>query len=121
MPSSTPSLKRSQTSQPKNVQILSPIRGIATNHEYALACALGGEVCGRHVCAPGPGHSAKDRSLRVTPDPSAPGGFGVCSFAGDDWQQYKDFVRECLGLPRFGKSEPRRSPPRTFDRPQEER
>ncbi len=34
-PFSKPSLKRSQTSQLKNAQIISPIRVIAANHEYA--------------------------------------------------------------------------------------
>jgi putative DNA primase/helicase len=70
-----------------------------------IARALGGEVCGRHVLCPGPNHSPKDRSLRVTSDPNAPDGFGVCSFAGDEWRQCRDHVRERLGLPAFGKSE----------------
>jgi multidrug efflux pump subunit AcrB len=36
------------------------------------ARALGGEVCGGQVLAPGPGHLAKDRSLCVKLDPAAP-------------------------------------------------
>jgi hypothetical protein len=35
-----------------------------------IALALGGEVHGREVLAPGPGHSAKDRSLSVTLSPT---------------------------------------------------
>ena len=37
MPSSKPSLKRSQTSHQRSAQIASPIRVIAANHENALA------------------------------------------------------------------------------------
>ena len=50
----------------------------------AVARALGGEASGNTVSAPGPGHSPKDRSLTVTIDPAAPGGFVVFSHAGDD-------------------------------------
>jgi RecA-family ATPase len=49
-----------------------------------LAKALGGEVNHRQVLAPGPGHSAIDRSLSVKLDSNAPDGFLVHSFAGDD-------------------------------------
>lgn len=44
---------------------------------------------------PGPGHSAKDRSLSVT---FGSGGFLVHSFAGDDWQDCRDYVRDLLGM-----------------------
>jgi RecA-family ATPase/5S rRNA maturation endonuclease (ribonuclease M5) len=67
----------------------------------SLARALGGVVSGKEVLAPGPGHSAKDRSLSVTLDPNAPDGFIVNSFAGDDPIRCKDFVREKAGLPAF--------------------
>ena len=67
----------------------------------SAAHALGGEVSGEQVLAPGPGHSPKDRSLSVKPDPNAPGGFLVESFAGDDWKICKDYVREKLGLGPF--------------------
>jgi hypothetical protein len=67
----------------------------------SLARALGGVVSGKEVLAPGPGHSAKDRSLSVTLDPKAPDGFIVNSFAGDDPIRCKDFVREKAGLPAF--------------------
>lgn len=66
----------------------------------SAAHALGGEVSGGQVLAPGPGHSPKDRSLSVKPDPNAPGEFIVFSFVGQDWQTCKDYVREKLGLVR---------------------
>lgn len=69
---------------------------------YAVARALGGEVTGRdRVQAPGPGHSAKDRSLSVKLEPNAPDGFLVHSFAGDDPIACKDHVRQALGFPAF--------------------
>ena len=64
-----------------------------------IARALGGEVCGNQVRAPGPGHSPKDRSLSIKLDASAPDGFLVHSFADDDPIRCKDYVREKLGLP----------------------
>ena len=67
----------------------------------SIAKALGGEVSGGQVLAPGPGHSPKDRSLSVKPDPNAPDGFTVHDFAGGDWKAGKDFVREKLGLGDF--------------------
>jgi putative DNA primase/helicase len=67
----------------------------------SLARALGGEVSGNQVLAPGPGHSAKDRSLSVKLDTGAPDGFIVNSFAGDDPIKCRDFVREKAGLPAF--------------------
>ena len=49
----------------------------------AVARALGGEMSGSQVLAPGPGHSPKDRSLSVRLSPSAPDGFVAFSHAGD--------------------------------------
>src|SRR5262245_3276776 len=75
----------------------------------ALARALGGEVQGNEVLAPGPGHSVKDRSLSVKLEDSAPDGFIVHSFAGDDAIRCKDYVREKAGLCAFnpnGKRKP---------------
>ncbi len=63
-----------------------------------IAGALGGEINGEQVRAPGPGHSIKDRSLVITIDGAAPGGFVVHSFAGDDWKICKDYITEKLGL-----------------------
>ena len=82
----------------------------------SLARALGGEVQGNEVKAPGPGHSAIDRSLSVRLDASAPGGFVVHSFAQDDPIACKDYVREKLGLPAFkpnGGRRHRATPPRS--------
>lgn len=50
----------------------------------AIASALGGAVAANEVIAPGPGHSANDRSLSVRFEDDAPDGFVVHSFAGDD-------------------------------------
>jgi hypothetical protein len=63
-----------------------------------VARALGGEVSGNHVIAPGPGHSPEDRSLSTKLDASAPDGFLVHSFAGDDPIVCKNYVREKLDL-----------------------
>jgi putative DNA primase/helicase len=67
----------------------------------SIARALRGEVCGRQVLAPGPGHSPRDRSLAVQLSPNAPDGFIVHSHAGDDWQLCRDYVRCRLGLPEW--------------------
>src|SRR5262249_38669343 len=66
--------------------------------------ALGGEVSGRQVKVPGPGHSPTDRSLSVKLVASAPDGFVVHSFAGDDPIACKDYLRAKLGLPSWGRS-----------------
>jgi hypothetical protein len=66
-----------------------------------LARALGGKISGGEVLAPGPGHSAADRSLSVKLDTNAPDSFVVHSFAGDDPIACKDHVRGKLGLPAF--------------------
>ncbi len=63
-----------------------------------VARALGGEISGGQVLAPGPGHSAQDRSLAVKIDANAPDGFIIHSFAADDAIACKDYVREKLGL-----------------------
>ena len=65
------------------------------------AAALGGDVSGCSVLAPGPGHSRQDRSLSVTPSAAAPDGFLVHSFSGDDPIACKDYVRAKLGQPEF--------------------
>jgi hypothetical protein len=64
-----------------------------------VARALGGEVRGNEVAAPGPGHSAKDRTLHVKLDANAPDGFIVNTFApADDPIACKDYVRQRLAL-----------------------
>jgi hypothetical protein len=70
----------------------------------SLAARLGGEVSGRGVNCPGPGHGAKDRSLSVSPSATAPSGFLVNSFAGDDPIVCLDYVRAKLALPAFAPS-----------------
>jgi putative DNA primase/helicase len=67
----------------------------------SIACALGGEVSGRQVLAPGPGHSPRDRSLAVRISDQAPDGFLVHSHAGDDWRDCREYVRSRLGLPAW--------------------
>jgi hypothetical protein len=68
-----------------------------------IATALGGQVnTPTNVTAPGPGHGANDRSLSITINPGAPDGFTVNSFAGQDWQECKDYARNKLGMPDFG-------------------
>src|SRR5215471_7572770 len=52
--------------------------------------ALGGTSRGRHVIAPGPGHSRTERSLSIEIDPAAPDGFRCRSFAGDDWRECRE-------------------------------
>lgn len=64
-----------------------------------IARALGGEVSGGQVLAPGPGHSAEDRSLAVKFGRDR--GLVVYSHAGDDIWQCKDHVRAKLGLPQW--------------------
>jgi hypothetical protein len=83
-----------------------------------IARALGGEVSGRQVLAPGPSHSPQDRSLSVRP---AGDDFIVYSHAGDDWRLCRDYVRQRLGLPEWepGDEQDRRVDParvRAFDR-----
>ena len=72
-----------------------------TTRLRSWAQALCGDVSGSGVICPGPGHSARDRSLSVTPSVTAPNGFLVNSFAGDDPIACLDYVRAKLGLPEF--------------------
>lgn len=67
-----------------------------------LARALGGEVAGHQVLAPGPGHSPADRSLAVRPSASAPDGLLIHSHAADDWRACRDHVRAMLGIAPAG-------------------
>lgn len=71
-----------------------------------LAARLGGEIAGNQILAPGPNHSPKDRSLSVRLSDSAPDGFVVHSFAGDDPIVCRDHVRQVGGLARW---EPQKS------------
>jgi hypothetical protein len=64
----------------------------------SAARVLGGEVVGRSIVCPGPGHSRQDRSLSILFDASAPGGFTLHSHAGDDFGVCRDHVRGRLGI-----------------------
>ena len=64
-----------------------------------IAHALGGEIVGAQVLAPGPAHDRRDRSLSVKISASSPDGFLVHSFAGDDFKVCRDHVKSRLGLP----------------------
>jgi len=64
----------------------------------SAAKALNGSIVSGAIIAPGPGHSSLDRSLSIRFSTSAPGGFVVHSFAGDDPIACRDYVRACLGL-----------------------
>src|SRR5712671_4557836 len=68
------------------------------------ARALGGTVSGMGVRCPGPG----DRALSVAPSATAPNGFLVNSFAGDDPIACLDYVRARLSLPEFSPERPRK-------------
>ncbi len=62
---------------------------------------LNGDLSGRNIRCPGPGHGPKDRSLHVTFSASSPDGFVVHSHSIDHSLDCKDYVREKLGLPAF--------------------
>jgi class 3 adenylate cyclase len=84
------------------------------------ARALGGEVSGRGVICPGPGHSARDRSLSVTPCATAPNSFLVNSFAGDDLLVCLDYVRARLGLSPFRPGQASKVAPQRERKPADE-
>lgn len=65
---------------------------------HSAARALGGHVHGGKIHAPAPNHSKRDRSLIVSFSDKAPDGFSVHGFAGEDWKELKDYVRQKLGI-----------------------
>jgi hypothetical protein len=72
-----------------------------------IAASLGGDITGKDsVAVPGPGHSKRDRSLSIRIDCSAPDGFVVHSFAGDDAIACRDYMRDRLGLSKWKPGEP---------------
>jgi hypothetical protein len=75
-----------------------------------IAHALGGEVSGRQVLAPGPGHGSHDRSLAVRPAPNAPDRLLIYSHSADDWRTCRDHVLSRLGIARRRVSEKRLLP-----------
>ena len=70
-----------------------------------IAQALGGELTGGQVLAPGPNHSASDRSLSVKLTET--GNLLVHSFAGDDPIACKDYIRARCGMPKWEPQESR--------------
>jgi putative DNA primase/helicase len=82
----------------------------------SMAAALGGDVQkgkrGMFVLCPGPGHSAKDRSLSVAPAATDPDGFICFSHAKDAWQDCREHVRARLGLPSFHSARRERPQPK---------
>jgi len=64
----------------------------------AIARALGGEVQGRQVLAPGPNHSRRDRSLSVRLSHVSPTGFVTFSHSGDPFDTCRDYVAQKLGM-----------------------
>jgi putative DNA primase/helicase len=77
----------------------------------SIAVVMGGDVIRRNsVNVPGPGHSKADRSLTITIDPRAPGGFVVYSHAGDDPIECRDYFRSCMGLAQWRPGEDNRAP-----------
>lgn len=71
----------------------------------AITKQFGGDWHGKHGLLPGPGHSPRDRSLKVWDGPD--GGVKAYSFAGDDWRA----CRAHLGLDRGDDWRQRRPPP----------
>ena len=66
-----------------------------------IAKALGGEIHNDEVLAPGPDHSATDRSLSVKLSKDDPDNFVVHSFANDAISLCRDHVSERLGRPPY--------------------
>ena len=62
-----------------------------------IAAALGGDWNGRYGLVPGPGHSSRDRSVKIVDAPDQPDGIIVHSFSGDSWEAVKSWLRS-LGL-----------------------
>jgi hypothetical protein len=67
----------------------------------AITRALGGDWYGTYGCAPGPGHSRKDRSLKISAHPTDPNDVILHSFAGDDYKSIKDDLRRQGLLPEW--------------------
>jgi len=63
---------------------------------HQLADLLGGTVNGCWINIAGPGHRPNDRSLGVRFHRSAPGGFWVRSFCGDDHAACRQYVKNLL-------------------------
>jgi putative DNA primase/helicase len=82
----------------------------------SLLREIGGEKNGNGILTAAPGHSVRDRGMRVWPDPTDPRGFKVHLFNGGDWQSAKDHVARALGTQGW-RPDDRRSRP-TLSMPQ---
>jgi hypothetical protein len=67
----------------------------------AITRALGGDWYGSYGCAPAPGHSRKDRSLKISAHPTDPSDVILHSFAEEDWRPIKDDLRRQGLLPEW--------------------
>lgn len=81
-----------------------------------IARALGGNVSGNEVLAPGPGHGLRNRNLSVKLSHQSPHGFIVHSFAADDWRLCQAYVAAKLGI-TLNRSAPRPTAERTAQPP----
>jgi hypothetical protein len=86
---------------------------MTTTELRQIARALGGVVSGHQVLAPGPSHSASDRSLAVRPSSRAPDGLLIFSHCGDDWRACRDYVLDRLRIARASRAWPPRIVSRT--------
>src|SRR5437660_96479 len=86
------------TSPPRRSRLERPTHTAALPPITKFAELLGGVVAGGQVLCPGPGHSAGDRSLSVKLDPADREGFVTHSFAGDNFRDCRDHVRNKLCL-----------------------
>jgi putative DNA primase/helicase len=85
------------------------LNGFHSIEEIARAC--GGEVSGGQARVPGPGHSAKDRSLSIKICAVHKDGFLCHSFAGDNPIVCRDYVRQKLGMGPWQPGATRERPP----------
>lgn len=77
----------------------------------ALARALGGEVFGQEVLAPGPGRGPRNRSMSVKLSAASPLGFLAHSFRGEPWPVLRDFICARLNISPDLHRRPHSTPP----------
>jgi len=75
-----------------------------------LARALGGEIVGNQVLAPGPGCSPRNRSMSILLSATSPVGFIAHSFRGQPWPELRDHICSRLGTSPNPSRRPRRPP-----------